>query len=262
MTQTSQRSFLRPGKLVLIFVLGAIAYLAALVVWVPAGWLWQQAAGHVRLPPQVRVQAVSGTLWEGAALLKLQGRDVRAQWHMDWPAGTRLPLDLSLETRASRLQGRVLAGLDGAVSVDASGQVHVAEFEDMIRQSGGAMLEGDIIIDRLAATWADNQLSQARGAGHWPGGLVTWPMGDDYQSTVFPAMDANLTESAEGVSLAISAQGQQEPAAEADVLRNGMLRIRVYKRLVDLAGQSWSAAANPGDVVFRVEQPLLPGVRF
>lgn len=262
MNQATQRPFLRPGKLVLLLVLGLIGYLVALLVWVPAGWLWQQASGYVVLPPQVRVQAVSGTLWNGAAALRIQGRDVRAGWQLAWPSGAGLPLDLALETRSSRLQGKVLAGPDGTVTMDASGQVHVAEFEELIRQSGGAMLEGDVIIDRLTVTWADNRLMQASGSGHWPGGLVTWPMGTGYQSAAFPAMEAVLSQNPEGVTLAVSQQGQPEPAAEADVLRSGMLRIRVYKRLIDLAGQPWSGAANPGDVVFRVEQPLLPGGRF
>ncbi|SDX64526.1 type II secretion system protein N [Marinobacter mobilis] len=262
MNQASQRAFLRPGKLILLLILGLITYLVALLIWIPAGWLWQQAAGYVALPPQVRVQAVSGTLWNGAAALRVQGRDVRADWQLGWPSGAGLPLDLSLETRSSRLQGEVLVGADGSVALDASGQVHVAEFEDLIRQSGGAMLDGDVIIDRLTVTWADNRLAQARGNGHWPGGLVTWPMGTGYQSASFPAMGAVLSQNPDGVTLAISQQGQQEPAAEADVLRSGLLRIRVYKRLIDLAGQPWSGAANPGDVVFRVEQPLLPGVRF
>lgn len=262
MNQASQRAFLRPGKLILLIILGLIAYLLALLAWVPAGWLWQQASGHVRLPPQVRVQAVSGTLWEGAAALRLQGRDVRADWQLAWPSGAGLPLELRLETRASRLASDLLVAPDGTVSMDATGQVNVAEFEDLIRQSGGAMLEGDVIIDRLRMSWADNRLTQASGQGHWPGGLVTWPQGSGYQSATFPAMAAELSESAEGVSLVIAQQGQADPAAEADVLRSGMLRIRVYKRLIDLAGQPWSGAADPGDVVFRVEQPLLPGVRF
>jgi general secretion pathway protein N len=38
-----------------------------------------------------------------------------------------------------------------------------------------------------------------------------------------------------------------------------MMEIRVFKRMVDLAGQDWSNSAGPDDVVFRVRQPLIPG---
>lgn len=263
MTETSQRSFLRPGKIFLLVILLLLAYAWALLVWVPAGWLWQQAAGYVSLPPQVRVQAVSGSLWDGAAGLRLQGRELRVDWRLGWPTlAAGIPLELAVETRSSRVDARIFADFNGQLSSNATGRVHVAEFEDLIRQSGGAMLEGDVIIDRLSLAWADNRLAEAQGHAYWPGGLVTWPMGNGYQSAGFPEMTIDLSEGSEGVSLTITQQGQPDPVAIADILRTGMLRIQVYKRLIDLAGQPWSGAASPGDVVFRVEQPLLPGGRF
>lgn len=75
-------------------------------------------------------------------------------------------------------------------------------------------------------------------------------------------MQATLTDSTSGLLLRVSEQGKAEPAAEAGLALNGMMDIRVYKRMVDLAGQSWSGAAQPGDVIFQVQQPLLPGGRF
>lgn len=264
MTETSKSSFLRPGKLILFVLAGLLVYLVALVFLVPAGWVWQQLAGQIRLPPQFSVQAVTGSVWDGAAGIRLQGRPLKIDWDLGWPSLTEmsLPVDLTVETSASELSGALRVGWPFKASLDARGKIHVPEFEDLIRQSGGAMLEGDVVIDRLQLSWAEQQLTEARGTGQWPGGTVTWPVGDSRQSAQFPAMSADLRQSNDGVSLSIAQSGQGEPAAEADILRNGMLEVRVYKRLVDLAGQPWSGAAAPGDVVFRVQQPLLPGVRF
>ncbi|MDX1754713.1 MAG: type II secretion system protein N [Marinobacter sp.] len=264
MTEPTSSVFLRPGKLVLLVIAGLIVYLCALAWLIPAGWLWQQLSGQVRLPPQVEIQQVSGSLWDGAAGLRVHNRDLSVDWALGWPSLTelRLPVALSLQTAASRLDGDLSLAWPGEAALLATGRIHVPEFEDLIRQSNGALLEGDVMIDHLQLRWADNRLADARGNGHWPGGNVTWPVGDRMQSARFPAMSADLAQSSGGVTLAISEQGQQAPAAEADILRDGMLEVRVYKRLIDLAGQPWSGSASPGDVVFRVRQPLLPGGRF
>lgn len=264
MSEPTKSAFLRPGKLVLLVLAGMIVYLCALVWLVPAGWLWQQVSGQVRLPPQVKVMGVSGSLWDGVVGVRFQGRDLAIDWALGWPelGDLQLPVAVSVQTAASRLEGDLSLGWPNEAALQATGRIHVPEFEDLIRQSNGAMLEGDVMIDQLQLRWADNQLAEAHGRGHWPGGNVTWPAGDRMQSARFPAMSANLDQLNGGVTLAIAEQGQPDPAAEADILRNGMLEVRVYKRLIDLAGQPWSGSANPGDVVFRVQQPLLPGGRF
>lgn len=264
MSSSRPSSFLRPGKVVLLVLLALLVYGIGLVLTVPAGWVWQQARQEIRLPRGLEVQAVTGTVWDGQVSLRFQGRALSADWALGLPSlsAMALPVRLELATASSELSGDVTLGWPLSASLDARGRLHIAEFEDLIRQSGGAILEGDVRINRLQLAWADNRLTEARGMGYWPGGQVTWPMGDTRQSAQFPAMEADINQSEAGVSLKIRQQGEQAPAAEADILRNGQLRVQVYKRLIDLAGQPWSGAAAPGDVVFKVQQPLLPGGRF
>ncbi|SFR77543.1 general secretion pathway protein N [Marinobacter daqiaonensis] len=264
MTDTPKRSFLRPGKIILLLLLALLAYAVALVVWMPAGWVWSQAAPRVQLPQGVQVQQVSGSLWQGAAGLRIQQRPVRMTWALSWPdlVELRQPLDVTLETVSSRVAGDVMLGWPASVAVDATGRIHVPEFEAMIRQAGGALLEGDVIIDRLRLSATDSGLQSATGSARWPGGEVSWPMGDTRQTTVFPPMQATLTDSTRGIFLTVSEQGRPDPAADATITYSGMMEVRVYKRMVDLAGQQWSTSAAPGDVIFQVQQPLVPGGRF
>ncbi|MCK7547038.1 type II secretion system protein N [Marinobacter koreensis] len=261
MSDAVTKSFFRPGKLALLILLGAFVYAAALVVFVPAGWVWQKASPHVRLPGQVQVRQVSGKLWDGAAGVVLAGYPVRVDWQLGWPSSGQwvLPVDFHLDTSQSSLRGSVNLGWPGQVDVEASGRIGVAEFRDLIRKSGGAMIEGDVVIDRLRTTWADNRVTEADGHARWAGGRVTWPMGNQTGSADFPPMDADLSTTDGGVALTVAQQGGTGPAADASLLWNGMMEIRVYKRMVDLAGQPWSESARPGDVVFRVRQPLVPG---
>ncbi|MBE0486751.1 type II secretion system protein N [Marinobacter sp.] len=261
MTESRPKPFLRPGKVLLLLALGLIVYGVVLVLWVPAGWVWHQASRYVQLPPQVEVRQVSGRLWDGAAGVVVAGFPARMHWQLGWPtiSGLQLPVGFSLASSQSRVEGAASIGWPGRLDVTARGQIAVAEFEDLIRQSGGAMIDGLVNIDRLQLVWDGNRLQRADGLGRWDGGLVTWPMGSQTGQATFPPMQANLNTTDGGVALTVIEQGADGPAADASVLWNGMMEVRVYKRMVDLAQQPWPDTARPGDVVFRVRQPLLPG---
>ena len=260
MSEPAQKPFLRPLKVILLTFLALMIYLGALLWTMPLGWVWHVVAGHLTLPPGVSVHQVEGRLWRGAVRVTAMGRDLRASWALQ-PVAWRereLPLHVTLESRASRLQGEASLRQDGGLSVVVRGQIGVMEFEDMIRQSGGALIEGDVLIDRLQLAWRDGRVQSATGLARWPGGQVSWPAGDHYQQADLPALQASLTEQAGTFALTIAQQSQPEPLAEAGVQLDGMMDLRVYKRLLDLVGVPWSDAASPGDVVFRVRQPLIP----
>lgn len=261
MSDAETKSFFRLGKLLLLFLLGALVYVVALVILVPAGWVWQQASAHVNLPPQVQVRQVSGKLWDGSAGVVVAGYPLRVDWSLGWPSlgGMTLPVDIKLDTAQSSLQGDLTMGWPLSAALEASGHIGVAEFRELIRKSRGAMIEGDVTIDRLQLAWEDNRITRADGLARWPGGRVTWPMGDQTGSADFPPMQANLDTVQGGVELKIAEQGGSGPAAQANLLWNGMMEIQVYKRMVDLADQPWSDSASPDDVVFRVRQPLIRG---
>lgn len=263
MNDAEPKSFLRPGKVILLLLLGVLVYLLSLVFLVPAGWVWQQASAHVSLPPQVQVRQVAGKLWDGEAGVVVADFPLRVEWQLHMPSAIDLewPARFSVESSRSALNGNVTIGWPASARLNANGRVAVAEFEDLIRRSGGAMIEGEVMIDRLNMAWADNRVTRAEGLGRWDGGLVTWPMGDQRGQAEFPPMQANMDTTQGGVALTVSEQDGQGPAADATVFWNGMMELRVYKRMVDLAGQPWPDSASPGDVVFRVRQPLVPGAR-
>ncbi|MEA1081483.1 type II secretion system protein N [Marinobacter qingdaonensis] len=263
MNDATPKPFLRPGKLILLTLLALVVYAITLLVWIPAGWVWQQVAPRVSLPQQLEVRQVSGRLWDGAAGLVVAGYPIRVDWQLGWPSltGLSLPLDLNVATAQSRINGKLKLSWPQKAEVSATGQIVVSEFEELIRRSGGAMIEGNVTIDRLNLVWEDNRVTLAEGLGRWAGGQVTWPMGNQTGQARFPAMRADLDTTQGGIALAISEQGGSGPAAEASILWSGMMELRVFKRMVDLAGQPWSDSASPGDVIFRVRQPLLPGAR-
>lgn len=263
MTEPYTKSFLRPGKIILLLVFGLLVYGITLALWVPAGWVWQQVASQVPLPPEVQVQQVSGQLWGGAASVVVVGYPARVDWRLGWPSVTdpKLPVAINVQTAKSALQGDLTLAWPLVAELNASGHLGIAEFRELIRDSGGAMIEGDVIVDRLSLSWANDRLDSAAGLVRWAGGNVTWPMGNQTGSAVFPPMQGKLDTTNNGMELTIGEQGNSGPAARVDVSLSGLMDIRVFKRMVDLAGQSWAEAASPDDVVFRVRQPLIPAGR-
>lgn len=261
MSETPAKAFLRPGKVFLLTLAGVLIYLVALVVLVPAGWLWHQASAHVQLPPEIQVRQVSGKAWSGAAGAVVAGYPVRLEWQLGVPslAGLSLPVSFSLVSSQSSVDGRVSLDWQGNGTLDARGRLVVAEFEELIRRSGGAVIEGDVTIDQLLLSWQDGRITGADGVGRWAGGDVSWPMGNNVGRAEFPPMRATLDSTAEGVALVVAEQGGDGAAADAEIRWNGMMDLRVYKRMVDLADQPWPESASPDDVVFRVRQPLIPG---
>jgi len=261
MSDQESTAFFRPRKLLGLLLIGLLAYLVVLALRMPAGWLWQQVSAYVRLPPTVQVRQVSGTLWDGAAGLSVAGYPLRLLWQLRWPqlSGPVLPVDIRLETARSHVQGRLALSPSGSGRFEGQGRILVAEFEDMIRRSGGAMIEGEVELTRLHLVWQKQRLAVAEGLARWPGGRVTWPMGTQTGVADFPPMLAELASHNGDLSLSIREQGGEGPAADVQLLRNAMMDIRVYKRMVDLAGQPWPDSAQASDVVFRVRQPLLPG---
>jgi len=261
MSETPAKAFIRPGKVFLLTLAGVLIYLVALVVLVPAGWLWHQASAYIELPPEIQVSQVSGKAWSGAAGIVVAGYPVRLEWQLGMPSlsGMSLPVGFSVSSSQSSVDGSVSLGWQGEGTLNARGRLAVAEFEDIIRRSGGAVIEGDVTIDRLVLSWQDNRVTRADGIGRWAGGDVIWPMGSGTAQAEFPPMQATMDSTEEGVALVVSEQGGEGPAADAEIRWNGMMELRVYKRMVDLAGQPWPASASPDDVVFRVKQPLIPG---
>ncbi|NWO06354.1 MAG: type II secretion system protein N [Alteromonadaceae bacterium] len=261
MSESRAKPFLHPLKVVLLLVLGVIVFGVTMVVHVPAGWIWQQVKNDVTLPAGVHVDQLSGQLWTGAARMTVAGYPALINWRFAWPdvAGQALPISLRVQTGRSDLQGNLILSWPQQMAVNARGHIGISEFRELIRQSGGAMIEGDVSIERLSLNWSGEARPQVDGEALWPGGQVTWPMGSGTGQAVFPPMRADLESNGQGVALTVAEQGGAGPAALANLHWDGMMDLRVFKRMVDLAGQPWSDSAAPGDVVFRVRQPVIPG---
>ncbi|ROU01716.1 hypothetical protein EB809_02210 [Marinobacter sp. R17] len=260
MAETLDSPFLRPGKVVMLTLLGIVIYLAALIFWLPAGWVWHLCRDSVPLPPGVAIEQVSGQLWNGQVQAQVMGHSLQAGWHLEglMDGGHFLPLGWQLRTPRSHLQGQFhLTGIN-AMALSVDGRINIPEFSREIQRSGGAIIQGDVTIDRFSLAATDGALQALSGRASWPGGEVSWPMGASRERAVLPPMQARLDRDQGRIALDISSAESPDPVISAQVQPDGMMQIQLYRRLLDLVNQPWSGNAAPGDVVFSVRQRVLP----
>ena len=158
-----------------LILIGLGAFLAFLVAWAPADRLY--ALAEPRLPEDVALYGVQGTLWEGratavdAAGLRLDGL-VWALHPADLLAG-RVSLDLTVDDRHLELEATVERGLDGTLRVAvARGRAAIPPLQGQTRWRH-PRAEGEVFIRSLEAILADGGLQQADGRITWRDAAVT-----------------------------------------------------------------------------------------
>jgi general secretion pathway protein N len=267
------KPFFRLSKMLPVFLSVMLGYLVALAVLLPAGFVWKQVEPYVTLPENVRVTGFFGAWWDGAAAATIHGYPARLQWRVGMPQMTAglsvmdihslsdvsLPITWSLDTAQSDARGDVSLVWPNVVRGSGAGRVVVSEFESLIRQSGGAMLNGTLAVRRLDFELHGDRVVKAQGVGEWPGGRVSWLMAGESEQATLPAMMVSLDSTARGLEFIVAAKQGEGAAAQVSLTWGGMMNLQVHKRMLDLAGQKWPITALPDDVVFRVRQPLIPG---
>lgn len=260
MSDPIQTPFLRPGKIVLVVVLGIIVYLCSLIFWLPAGWVWHLSKPYIQLPSAIVVEQVSGQVWHGAVRTNILGHSLNIGWHIDglYNDGAVLPLSWTLSTPASHLNGQLrFPGFD-TLAATARGSVNIPEFSAEIRRSGGAIIEGDVTVDSFDLALSEGSVDSLNGRVRWGGGRVSWPMGGNTQSATLPPLKADIDEQQKRVDFLVSRQDNPDPLVSATLSPDGVMKIELFRRMLDLVNQPWSGNAAPGDVVFSVQQRVLP----
>lgn len=244
--------------LVLLFV---VTWLVALVVYLPAGWVWAQASRGIDLPEQVEVASVGGTLWSGTAVIRALGKPVSISWHLE-PASAIygfIPLEWEANTTGSRAEGSLTAVFEGRLRfLMREARIDLAEVTAMGGPLERVRVPGIMELESVFLVWdPDEGLVDARGRGQWPGGPVTWPMGGRTQQSNLPPLEGVLKQRDQGVVLSITDREQGITGVEATLDRDGYASLELRKHWIDLLGLDFAANAEPDEVVFNVRRRIL-----
>lgn len=226
----------------------------------PAGLLWQKALEpNLNLrPDQVRVNAVSGSLWDGQALLAVQSIPLLLDWDVEFSRirGLALPIDIRVESHAGQLQANLVVGLaDVLVDVDSL-RVDLNALNPQFKRRR-ITLDGEVFAKGLVATVSDQKLSAVSGRFNWSGGNISYPVGRNSHERLMPAFSGQISTREDGlIELGIMDQGGSVNVIEGSLLPDGVGQLQVRRRLLDLADEPWSSNSTEQDVVFKVKKSI------
>lgn len=255
----SRRFRLGPLKVFLLLLLLALTWAVAMVVYVPAGWIWHQARDVVTLPPEMEVHAVSGSVWAGDVQVSHSGLPVRVSWQLDVRPLIHgfVPLELDMVAPHSRAEGSITGMLDGQVRVLLRQAEVNLDGITRTRALEGVSVGGIMELESFFVVWSpDEGWLDARGYGHWPGGTVTWPMGGRTERATLPPLEGDLRLDRQNLILDIADQESGQTGVTATLEESGYVDVSLRKHWVDLLGLDFAPDAEPDDVLFNMRRRL------
>lgn len=226
----------------------------------PAGLLWQKALEpNLNLrPDQVRVNAVSGSLWDGQALIAVQSVPVLLHWDVQFSQvrSLALPIDIEIESHVGQLQASLSVGAaDVLIDVDSL-RVDLSALSPQLKRRR-ITLDGEVFAKGLSAQLSDQKLVSASGRFNWSGGNIAYPVGRNNHERNMPAFSGQISTRDDGlIELGVVDQGGSLNVIEGSLLPDGVGQLQVRRRLLDLANEPWSSNSTEQDVVFKVKKSI------
>ena len=226
-----------------------IVFLVSLCVFLVA---LMPAAVVVGRLPALRVGGAPATLsnaqglwWKGAANVRWSDWQGQLRWQLDWHGFAPGAL---FDIAASGLSARGwVGGSYGDWRLEQwRASVPVAAVSRYVPQGSAT---GVVEVNLAALEFSDNTVIDARGTLHYGGGVVSWGRGG---SASVPSLNGLLAMEKAGPRLTVTGPQQQELMRAG--IANKRLSVQVLRAWPELLGVS--QGGNPGDVVFRMSQPV------
>ncbi len=246
-------------KILLFSIVGIFAYIAFLIATLPIGVIWGQVSPKLPLRQlQLDVNGLSGTVWNGEALISVRGIEGVLGWDVSVMGlfTGQLPIDLALKSHVGDIQTTVKLTIGGGEIYNTKGEVRLAAFNPILKGQR-LTLDGDVKIENLVLSYQGGQIAAASGLLNWTGGRVQYPAGRDTHENQFPPFVATLGQKADDVVVAIRDSQSSVNSIEADLDKTGMATVRVKRRLLDVANEPWPKNSSESDVVFKVRRKIL-----
>lgn len=245
-------------KIILLTVWLLLSYVVSLVVTMPAAFIWQNLDGNARLRgTPVSVTAVSGTIWQGEALVRVQGLTNIVHWQTGWPdvLGATLPVRIDVEGDAGKANATADLGVATQTVRLQRANIHTEQLNTVLR-SQRIKLAGELNINKLTLTLKDQKLSSASGQASWQGGTISYPAGPEIHTRQMPAFFGRIHQEADGIKLGIRDDTANFDVIDGLLSADGIATLQVRKRLLDVSGEYWPRKGNEQEVVFKVKRRL------
>ncbi len=249
-------------------LLGTVTFLLTLLITTPLHFVWQYVSPVASQLP-VRVSQPTGTLWQGTARISAPALgELDARWKINQPYSLlygQLNLDLTVDGETLNARGvtqvnGLLQGEPSAIQLeDFSGYLDSVALRNLLAPQQ-ISLEGEFELSNLNAdiALAENRLLSASGQLVYGGGQVTYPLQrGKTQSSDLPVIVATVEMQGENVVVPVVTEDGM-PLGEGYLQPDGWGGVRVLRRAIDIAGQSWpDKNATEDTTVFEVSQKVM-----
>ena len=249
-------------------ILGTVTFLLTLLITTPLHFVWQYVSPVASQLP-VRVSQPTGTLWQGSAKISAPTvGELDARWKINQPYSLlygQLNLDLTVDGETLNARGitRVSGLLQGDPSAiqleDFSGYLDAVALRSLLGPQQ-ISLDGEFELSglNLDVALAENRLLSASGQLVYGGGQVTYPMQRGRnQSADLPVMIATLETQGDNIVVPVVTEDGL-PLGEGYLQQDGWGGLRVLRRAIDIAGQTWpDKQATEDTTVFEVSQKVM-----
>lgn len=249
----------------LIFSFFLFFFLSALfaVVTFPAALAWRLIEKEFSVPNGVRVERVSGKVWDGNVLADLAlpaagvKRKLLVKWRLSLRSLVEGKVSVVVHVQASGIQmaSQVSAGLKGFELKVESALVDLARWND-VASPHRVMLSGEVTAQAMQLAWKGQQVVNASGKLNWTGGEITYPAGREQHTASFPAFQGRLFQSDQVVQIGIRDVGVDFDHILVTLSNQGWLQTDVKKRLLDLAGEPWRESVSEDQILFSIKRKL------
>jgi len=241
-----------------LIAVAVIVYIVSVLALTPVNVLYKYFAPK-NLP--VDVVALSGTVWDGQAVIKhpMVGQ-VTGDWSLSLAALVTgaVKAKVDIESNLAQLSGQLIANplTQDLWLEDTSGFISASLINQALVKNK-TQINGDFELNKSSIHYnlASGESDSANGQLVWLGGKVVYPKGRKHAQAQLPMLVAKLsTENKELQAKVSTVEGQQ--VASASMKKDGWANLAVRKGMIDLVGEKWPNKVSSDTVVFEVSERL------
>lgn len=237
-----------------------LSFALFVIVFAPAATIWSLAKDDIgpRLPPDLQVLTIDGTVWSGDATIRYREFPPSAlSWSLD-------PFALIDRQVVADIVVSGVEGDDHSIASDlvasrrhleiAAGGYIDSAYINRVSAPYGLVFSGRLDVTRLTAQSDYAWFTAAEGDLHWDGGTILYRTYEGTQSLELPPLDGTLTMAGRDIHLDIDHAG--DPVIAITLRPAGWAVVDLKRRLFDLAGIDWPGGATADMSVLMLEEKI------
>lgn len=246
-------------RILLYLIVALVSFLAFLLALAPASTVWQLLKNDVNnAVPDLRIQSVTGTIWDGRVLLGYrQFPPAYLTWMLDPLELIGLVIKLQLNLSGDNLKLSTTTTLsEGIVTISNLSGIIDSEFINAVSQLQGLTFSGPIEVSKIEIVDDFSRILSASGSISWAGGKIVSTSTSGELVFELPAIKGDVAEVSGDLDLRI--HHENRTLIDIRLKRNGWIIVSLKASLFNLAGLKLPPGIEPmkDDTVLEFEEKV------